>query len=109
MTITSRSKSTEPCAEAGWTAFHYHVDGEIDEAFILSLRPLGSFLYMKSLARPFFKVESDNYIIKGLLHDDHFLMAAHRDNLSELDKIEAYIRGMASADEAEESAVTVGE
>lgn len=97
MRITSRAKSAEPCAEAGWTAFDYHVDGTIDEPFIMSLRPLGAFMYMKSLARPFFKVESDNYIIKGLLHDDHFLMAAHRDNLAELDKIEAYINDSASA------------
>lgn len=100
MRITSHAKSAEPCAEAGWTAFDYHVDGFIDEPFVMSLRPLGAFMYMKSLARPFFKVESDNYIIKGLLHDDHFLMAAHRDNLAELDKIETYINDLASANGA---------
>lgn len=90
--ITHRTRSTEPCAEAGWTAFHYHVDGEIDEPFIESLRPFGSLLFMKNLAKPFFKVEADNYLIKGLLHDDRFLMAAHHDHIDELDRIEALLR-----------------
>lgn len=91
--IIRRTRSTEPCAEAGWTAFHYYVDGKIDEAFIMSLRPFGSLLFMKNLAKPFFKVEADNHLIKGLLGDDHFLMAAHREHLDELEQIEACLRG----------------
>lgn len=91
--ITHRVRSTEPCAEAGWTAFHYHTDAPVDEKFVERLRPMGSLLFMKSLAKPFFKLESDNYLIKGLLGDDHFLMAAHRDYLCELDRIETFING----------------
>lgn len=86
--ITHRTRSTEPCAEAGWIAYHYFVDGEIDETFVMSLRPFGSLLFMRNLAKPFFKVEADNHLIKGLLGDDHFLMAAHRDHLYEIDYIE---------------------
>ncbi len=91
MKIIERTESKERCAEAGWFAFHYQLDEKITEPFILSLRPLGSFLYMRKLARPFFKIESDYYMIKGLLNDDFFRVAVHTQHYDELEKIEKQI------------------
>ncbi|MBQ9399888.1 MAG: hypothetical protein IJU27_04550 [Bacteroidales bacterium] len=93
MKILDRIKSREPCVESGWDAFDFLVDAPIDEAFILSLRPLGSFSYMKALKRPFFKIESHHYIIKGLQGDSFFRVAVHRDHMDELQMITGYITG----------------
>lgn len=88
MKLIERVTSREQCAEAGWFAFDYLLDEAIDKNFVLSLRPLGSFLFIEQLSKPFFKVESDHYIIKGLLNDDFFRIAVHKDHYNELEKIE---------------------
>lgn len=88
MKIIKRIESRERCAEAGWFAFDYLLDGEIDKEFVLSLRKLGSFLFLDKLSKPFFKVESDHYIIKGFLNDDFFRIAVHKDHHDEIEKIE---------------------
>lgn len=95
MKLTERTKSPEPCTEAGWTAWQYHLDGPLDEPFILGLRPLGgSYLFLRKLSRPFFKIESDYYLIKGLLGDTSFRVAVHRDHEDELRRIEAFVRSL---------------
>lgn len=94
MELIGKTTSTEPCAEAGWFAFYYHLNGEVSEPFIQALRPLGSFLFMKKLAKPFFKIESDYYMVKGLLHDDFFRVAVHKDHFEELERIEKFVRSI---------------
>ena len=46
MKILGKQPSREKCAESGWFATDYLLDEPIDKAFILSLRPLGSFVYL---------------------------------------------------------------
>ena len=82
MTFTI-SRSPEPCTEAGWLAFQYHLERPVSREFILSLRPLGSFVFLDMLAQPFFKIESEHYMIKGLLGDDSIRVAVHGDHLDE--------------------------
>ncbi len=84
MRFLERTKSTEPCVEAGWTAFDYHIDAPIDREFVLSLRPLGTLLFMENLAKPFFKIETHKYIIKGVVGNDFFRIAIERESLDEL-------------------------
>ncbi len=84
MKIIEKTKSVEPCVEAGWMAFDYHLDGRIDKEFVLSLKPLGSLLLMENLKKPFFKIESNNYIIKGILGDDFFRVAMHDESVDVL-------------------------
>ncbi len=91
MRIIERTQSSEQCAEAGWTAYDYHTDSPITRNFILSLRPLGSFLFMERLAKPFFKIEADLYVIKGVLGDSFFRIAFHRDAHHELQRLEGVI------------------
>ena len=42
MKIIEKTESRERCAEAGWYAWDFILDAPMDDAFILSLRPLGS-------------------------------------------------------------------
>lgn len=64
MKILGKQPSREKCAESGWFATDYLLDAPIDRAFILSLRPLGSFVYLDMLKEPFFKIENDYYMIR---------------------------------------------
>ena len=59
------------------SATDYLLDAPIDKAFILSLRPLGSFVYLDMLKEPFFKIENDYYMIKGVQGKDYFRIAVH--------------------------------
>ena len=90
MKIIDKAESRERCAEAGWYAWDFILDQPMDDDFILSLRPLGSFVYLQMLARPFFKIESDYRLIKGLRGDDFFRVAVHdayREKLAEGEKL----------------------
>ena len=73
MKIIDKIASRERCAEAGWYAWDFILDQPMDDAFILSLRPLGSFVYLSMLSKPFFKIES--------VHE------AYRDKLAEVEAL----------------------
>lgn len=92
MRIVNRIESREKCAEAGWYAYDYILDEPMEKKFIVSLRPLGSFIYLKMLKKPFFKIETDHYVLRGIEHDMFFRIAVHGDYLRELEKIEKYIK-----------------
>ena len=85
MKILGKQPSREKCAESGWFATDYLLDAPIDRAFILSLRPLGSFVYLDMLKEPFFKIENDYYMIKGVQGKDYFRIAVHGKHEDELD------------------------
>lgn len=91
MKIVDKIPSRERCAEAGWYAWDFLLDQPMDDAFILSLRPLGSFVYLTMLSKPFFKIESDYRLIKGLRGDSFFRVAVHGDDREKLIEVEALI------------------
>jgi len=94
MKIIDRRRSIEKCTESGWDAFDLMVDEPIDAEYVKRMRCIeGSFLFMSMLRQPFFKIESHNYVIKGVTGDDHFRMAVHKDYLSELDKVVDLLNG----------------
>lgn len=81
MRIKGRRKSLEACTESGWDAFDLLTEGPLEDCDIESLSVMeGSFLYMKQLKKPFFKIESDFYVIKGVKGDPFFRFAVHRDH-----------------------------
>jgi hypothetical protein len=88
MRITGVERSLEHCTEAGWDAFDYFLDSPMDDEFILRFKPLGGFLFMTALKDPFFKVESEYFIIKGVKGRRFFRAAVHRDYISLLKTIE---------------------
>lgn len=82
MKIVSSTRSVEPCQEAGWVPFRCRLDGVVDESFVMLLhrhfmllRPQCSLVFMRRLARPFFKIEAADCLVKGLVGDDHILVA----------------------------------
>jgi hypothetical protein len=89
--IVERRKSIETCSESGWFAYDFLLDSSIDEKFILSLKPFGSFLFLSMFKQPFFKTENDHYILKGVKGANFFRIAVHGDYLAEADRIEEYI------------------
>ena len=93
MRIIEKTESRERCAEAGWYAWDLVLDQPMDDDFILSLRPLGSFVYLQTLAKPFFKTESPYRFIKGLLGDSFFRVAVHDEYRDKLAEVEALVDG----------------
>ena len=88
MKIIDKRKSLETCTESGWDAFDLMLDEPLTDEFIRKIGTIGgSFVYMSMLKKPFFKVESHNYVAKGIKGDEHFRLAVHRDYLTEVDRI----------------------
>lgn len=94
MKIIDRIPSRERCAESGWYAWDILLDAPMDDAFIRALRPLGSFVYLSMLAKPFFKIEADYRFIKGLKGDDFLRVAVHDEHRDELERVEAFISSL---------------
>lgn len=91
MKITGKQPSREKCAESGWFATDYLVDMPIDREFILKLKPLGGFVYLDMLKQPFFKIENNYYMIKGIEGNNYFRIAVHGKHEEELAKLEEFI------------------
>ena len=91
MKIIGKRPSREKCAASGWSATDYLMDAPIGREFILKLKPLGGFVYLDMLKQPFFKIESDYYMIKGIQGNDYFRIAVHGKHEDELEKLEAFI------------------
>ncbi len=94
MRIVERIPSRERCAEAGWYAWDLVLERPMDDAFIRALRPLGGFTYLRMLKKPFFKIESEYCLVKGLLGDDFLRVAVHDGHRELLGEAEALIRGI---------------
>ena len=91
MKIIGKRPSREKCAESGWFATDYLMDAPIGREFILKLKPLGGFVYLDMLKQPFFKIESDYYMIKGVQGKDYFRIAVHGKHEDELQKLEEFL------------------
>ena len=91
MKITEIMKSMETCSEAGWFAFDFVLENGLTDEDILSLKPLGSFLYLAMLKVPFFKIEGDYFHIKGVKGEKHFRTAVHGEHLDFVDEVKRFI------------------
>lgn len=87
MRIREIRSSVEACNEAGWFAFDFILEESLSDADILRFRPLGSFLYLSSLKKPFFKSEGDYFHIKGIKGEFCFQMAVHGEHRELLESI----------------------
>ena len=85
--ITGYEESREHCTESGWYAFDYLLESPMEKEDVVKLRAYGSFLFLSMLAQPFFKIENDHYIIKGVQGEDHFRIAVHKDHREKVDEI----------------------
>ena len=94
MKVLQIIESRERCAEAGWFAYDFLLDAPLDKEFIRNLRGIGgSFVFLEVLKNPFFKLEADHYILKGVVGNDFFRMAVHGDYAEEeLERVKRYIK-----------------
>ena len=82
MKLIETRKSLEPCTESGWDAVDLLLAEGLTEGDIRKLGELqGSFIFLRQLKKPFFKVEYHDYVIKGVLGDPFFRVAAHKDQI----------------------------
>ena len=70
---------------------NYLLDEPVEREFILKLRPLGGFTYLDMLKQPFFKIDSDYYMIKGIQGNDYFRIAVHGKHEDQLEELERTI------------------
>ena len=90
MKIIGKQPSREKCAESGWFAWIiFWMNGRA--GIILKLRPLGGFTYLDMLKQPFFKIDSDYYMIKGIQGNDYFRIAVHGKHEDQLEELERTI------------------
>lgn len=89
--ITGYEESRERCSESGWFAYDYLLEEPMSKEDVVKLRPLGSFLFMPMLKQPFFKIENNYYIIKGIQGEDHFRIAVHKDYLEKVEEIKGIL------------------
>lgn len=93
MKIREIIESRERCVEAGWFAYDFVLEEPMKKEFIKSMRGIGgSYIFLEMLKAPFFKLEADHYILKGVEGNDFFRMAVHRDDAKgELERVRRYI------------------
>lgn len=94
MKILEKTESRERCTESGWFAYDYLLDREMNRETILKLRPLGGFCYLDMLRQPFFKVENDYYMIKGIQGNSYFRIAVHGKHEAVLEELEHFIESL---------------
>jgi len=84
-------ESKERCAESGWDAYDIILSEPLTKENILKFRPLGAFSYLPMLKKPFFKVESNYYFIKGMEGDPFFRLAVHREYSEKIEEIVTFV------------------
>ncbi len=77
MIFEEKRLSVEPCTEAGWRAYDYLLSEVLNEQDILSMRSLGNLVYLRTMRKPFFKVDADYYYIKGIQGERLMRIAFH--------------------------------
>ena len=92
MRITGERESIEACTEAGWEAYDLITEVPLTDDDIEGLKELGgSFMYLKSLRSPFFKLEGQHFLIRGVRGNDFLRVAVHRDYPEELERIKSFL------------------
>ena len=99
MKIVDVKESGDRCAEAGWFAWDILFDGPMEKEFIKKLSVIGgSFVFLEMLRNPFFKLEAEHYIVKGVQGNDFLRAAVHRDYPEELERIKGILENTAEGD-----------
>ncbi|MCI9372209.1 MAG: hypothetical protein HFI52_02245 [Lachnospiraceae bacterium] len=99
MKMIEVTESRERCAEAGWFAYDMIFDEPMEKTFIRSLETIGeSFVFLEMLKAPFFKLEAEHYMIKGVQGERFLRMAVHGDYPEELERVKGILENKAEGD-----------
>lgn len=96
MKITAVERSFEQCTESGWTGWHLRLDGKCDDDLVQALAPLGALTYMKHMARPFFLVQNEHFLVRGLVGDTFIKAGLKNNDQSWIEHIRAAVEGRSS-------------
>lgn len=66
MKVLQKRESMELCTEAGWYAYDLTTDEPISKPDIEALGSLGIMTYLGMLSKPFYRIEAQYHMIKGL-------------------------------------------
>ena len=88
MKIVNIEESRERCVEAGWMAYDILFSVPMEKEFIRSLKDIGgAFMFLEVLKKPFFKLEAEHYLLRGVLGDSFLRLAVHMDYPEEMERI----------------------
>ncbi len=91
MKVLDRRESVELCTESGWSAYDMILDGKMDRETILELGKLGDLTYLEMLKQPFYRIEQNFYMIKGLQGADRLRVAMLMGHEEILERVEQVI------------------
>lgn len=90
MKVISVKESIELCTESGWSAYDMFLDEKMDKERILKLGTLGGLTYLEMLKQPFYRIEQNYYMIKGLEGADSLrtaMLGGHEEILERVKEI----------------------
>lgn len=87
MKIISQKESIELCTESGWHAYDLATDVPIQKETIERLGQLGTLTYLAMLSQPFYRVEQEYFMIKGLEGNNSLRVAMLGGEEAILDKV----------------------
>lgn len=66
MKVLEKRESRELCTESGWYAYDLVTDLPVGRPEIEALGSLGALTYLGMLSKPFYRIENEYHMIKGL-------------------------------------------
>lgn len=81
------------CTESGWSAYDMFLDEEMDRETILRLGKLGDLTYLEMLKQPFYRIEREFYLIKGLQGADRLRVSMLDGHEEILERVKNVIQG----------------
>lgn len=66
MKVVEQRESIELCTESGWYAYDLMTDEAVGRTHIEKLGTLGTMTYLGMLSKPFYRIEEQYFMIKGL-------------------------------------------
>ena len=91
MKVLDRRESVELCTESGWSAYDMILAGKMDRETILEMGKLGDLTYLEMLKQPFYRIEQNFYMIKGLQGADRLRVAMLMGHEEILERVEQVI------------------
>lgn len=87
MQVTGKKESIELCTESGWYAYDLTTDLPVDKDTIERLGRLGTMTYLGMLKQPFYRIEQEYFMIKGLEGEKQLRVAMLSGKEEVIDKV----------------------
>ncbi len=93
MKILRIARSGEECQQAGWIGLDIFFDQTVTEEQVLLWESLGDLVYLPQLRQPFYRIASQNFLIKGLVGMEYLRIGLLRGSMpTDIDAMTAFFR-----------------